>query len=222
MKEISMTLLLMFALCEIASDQGTQNRSAVKCAEDSPERRGEEGCTILASRPLSGAITGAIYWHIDRFNSPEDAKKAAGPNGVAAEAWIAQAGESTAWAPFIRKSPLPGQVAKAVIVQFARGDKTNQNPSTTAIIRAGDLADRATLFRNDLAFLSNPAFSRNHHTFLTNLVVGTPAAVAVGAQSQIAVFFASNGALTIDPDGPGPLFEVPIAGPLQEDLAFIP
>ena len=86
MKEISITLLLMFTLCEIASGQGTQNRSAVKCAEDSPERRGEEGCTILASRPLSGAITGALYWHIDRFNSLEDAKKAAGPNGVAAEA----------------------------------------------------------------------------------------------------------------------------------------
>jgi hypothetical protein len=49
MKEISITLLLMFALCEIASGQSTQNRSAVKCAEDSPERRGEEGCTILAS-----------------------------------------------------------------------------------------------------------------------------------------------------------------------------
>jgi hypothetical protein len=135
--------------------------------------------------------------------------------------WIAQAGESTAWAPFIRKSPLPGQAAKAVIIQFARGDKTNPNPSTTAIIRAGDLADRATLFRNDLAFALNPAFPKNPHTFLTNLV-GAPAAVAVGAQSQIAVFFASNGALTIDPDGPGPLFEVPIAGPLPEDLAFIP
>lgn len=86
MKEISITLLLMFALCEIASGQGTQTRSAVKCAEDSPERRGEEGCTILASRPLSGATTGPIYWHIDRFNSLEDAKKAAGLNGVAAEA----------------------------------------------------------------------------------------------------------------------------------------
>jgi hypothetical protein len=135
--------------------------------------------------------------------------------------WIAQAGESTAWAPFIRKSPLPGQAAKAVIIQFARGDKTNPNPSTTAIIRAGDLADRATLFRNDLAFALNPAFPKNPHTFLTN-IVGIPAAVAVGAQSQIAIFFASNGALTIDPDGPDPLFEVPIAGALPEDLAFIP
>lgn len=86
MKKLLSILLLMFALCEISSAQSTQDRSAVKCAEDSPERRGEEGCTILASRPLSGAITGAIYWHIDRFNSLEDAKKAAGPNGVAAEA----------------------------------------------------------------------------------------------------------------------------------------
>jgi hypothetical protein len=137
--------------------------------------------------------------------------------------WIAQAGESTAWAPFIRKSPLPGQAAKAVIIQFARGDKSNPNPSTTAIIRAGDLADRATFFRNDLAFLSNLGFPKNPHTFLTN-IAGTPAvaAVAIGAQTQIAVFFASNGALTIDPDGLGPLFEVPIAGPLPEDLAFIP
>ena len=75
----------------------------------------------------------------------------------------------------------------------------------------------------DLAFALNPAFPKNPHTFLTNLA-GAPAvaAVAVGAQSQIAVFFASNGALTIDPDGPGPLFEVPIVGPHPEDLAFIP
>jgi hypothetical protein len=137
--------------------------------------------------------------------------------------WIAQAGDPTAWAPFIRKSPLPGQAAKAVIIQFARGDKTVPNPTTTAILRAGDLADRATFFRNDLAFLANPAFPKNPHTFLTNIAAAPAvAAVAVGAQSQIAVFFASNGALTIDPDGPGPLFEVPIAGPLPEDLAFIP
>lgn len=86
MKEISIVLLLIFALCEIASAQVTQNRSAVKCMEDSPERRGEEGCTILANRPLSGSLTGSLYWHLDRFDSLEDAKKASGPNGVATEA----------------------------------------------------------------------------------------------------------------------------------------
>lgn len=35
-------------------------------------------------------------------------------------------------------------------------------------------------------------------------------------------FFVSDGTVAIDPDGPdGPLFEVPIAGPLPEDLGFI-
>ena len=79
MKQISVLLLLMFALCEIASGQGTQDRSTVKCAEDSPERRGEEGCTILASRPLVGSLKRTVFWHIDRFDSLADAKKAAGP-----------------------------------------------------------------------------------------------------------------------------------------------
>jgi hypothetical protein len=137
--------------------------------------------------------------------------------------WLAQSGDPLAWAPFIRKSPLPGETAKNVIIQFARGDQTNPNPTTTALIRSGDLADRTTLFRNDLAFALGVGFGKNPHTFLTN-IAGPPAValVAIEAQTQIAVFFASNGALTIDPDGPGPLFETPINGPLPEDLAYIP
>jgi hypothetical protein len=46
--------------------------------------------------------------------------------------------------------------------------------------------------------------------------------IAVGTQTQIATLFASNGVTVIDPDGAGPLFEVPIAGPLPETLNFIP
>ncbi len=137
--------------------------------------------------------------------------------------WLGQSGDPVAWAPFIRKSPLAGAPAKGVIIQFARGDKTVPNPTTTALIRSGELTDRTTLFRNDLAFALGVGFGKNPHTFLTN-IAGTPpvAAVAIGAQTQIAIFFASNGALTIDPDGAGPLFETPINGPLPEDLAFIP
>src|SRR6185312_193851 len=137
--------------------------------------------------------------------------------------WLGQAGDPVAWAPFIRKDPLAGDLAKPVIVQFARGDETVPNPTATALIRSGDLKDVATFFRNDLAFALGVGFGKNPHTFLTN-IGGTPpvAVAAVGAQSQIAVFFASGGALTIDPDGPGPLFEVPIAGALPEDLGFIP
>ncbi len=137
--------------------------------------------------------------------------------------WLGQAGDPVAWAPFIRKDPLRGDAAKSVIIQFARGDETVPNPTATALIRSGDLKDRATFFRNDLAFALGVGFGKNPHTFLTN-IGGTPqvAAAAVGAQTQIAIFLASDGALTIDPDGPGPLFEVPIAGALPEDLGFIP
>jgi hypothetical protein len=137
--------------------------------------------------------------------------------------WIAQSGDPVAWAAFLRRSPLPGNPAKKVILQFGRGDTTVPNPTTTAMIRSGELTDRTTLFRNDLAFALGGGFGKNPHTFLTNLggtLLVTQA--AVGAQTQAAIFFATDGALTVDPDGPNPLFEVPIAIPLPEDLAFIP
>jgi hypothetical protein len=39
---------------------------------------------------------------------------------------------------------------------------------------------------------------------------------------QSAELFVSDSETAIDPDGGGPLFEVPIAEPLLEDLNFIP
>ena len=97
------------------------------------------------------------------------------------------------------------------------------NPTATAILRAGQLADRALYFRNDLAYAATGgAVPKNPHTFLTNIGVAASAAYAVGAQTQIAVFFATNGMTTIDPDGAGPIFEVPVVPPLPEDLSFIP
>lgn len=134
--------------------------------------------------------------------------------------WVQQTGNPVSYAPYIRKSPLAGNAAKPVLIQFARGDVTVPNPTTTAIVRAGELADRTVLFRNDLAYAANPAVARNPHTFLTNLS-GAGAAFAVGAQTQIALFFATGGQLVIDPDGAGPLFEQP-ALVLPEDLGFIP
>ncbi|HEU5162106.1 MAG TPA: cupin domain-containing protein, partial [Thermoanaerobaculia bacterium] len=62
------------------------NNPGVKCTENSPERRGEEGCTILANRPLVGPLGKPGYWHLDRFDSLESAEQAAGPDSVAAEA----------------------------------------------------------------------------------------------------------------------------------------
>jgi hypothetical protein len=146
--------------------------------------------------------------------------------------WGSQVGNPVAYAPYLRKSPLRGNPVKAVIYQIAKGDQTVPNPTNTAIIRAGDLQDRTTYFRHDLAFAINPApnlggVPKNPHTFLTNIGLGGfAAAIALKAQAQIATFFASDGALINDPDpvAPGlpPLFETPIIPPLPEALNFLP
>jgi hypothetical protein len=136
--------------------------------------------------------------------------------------WAQQAGNPAAYAPYI---------TRPVIFQFARGDQTVPNPTTSAILRACGCASRATLYRNDLAFAANPATPKNPHTFLTNIANPAVAAFALAAQAQIAMFFATDGATTIDPDGaPDPtladptkglIFETPTSM-VPEDLAFIP
>ena len=145
--------------------------------------------------------------------------------------WASQSGNPVAYAPYLRKSPLDGNAAKSVIYQFAKGDQTVPNPTTSAIIRAGDLADRTTYFRNDIAFAAGGGVAKNPHTFLTGLAgPGVSPLVALKAQAQIATFFASHGALVVDPDDVGPpypggfphLFETPIVPPLPETLNFIP
>jgi hypothetical protein len=136
--------------------------------------------------------------------------------------WVQQSGNPVSYAPLIRKNPLQGSAAKPVIFQVAKGDTVVPNPTSTAIIRAGGFEDRTTYFRNDLAFAANPAVPKGPHTFLTNISIPAAAPFAVAAQSQIAAFFASNGALVIDPDGAAPIFEVPIVPPLPETLNFIP
>jgi hypothetical protein len=125
--------------------------------------------------------------------------------------WAQQAGNPVAYAPYI---------TRPVIFQFARGDKTVPNPTTSAILRACGCANRATLFRNDLAHAAVNT-SKNPHTFLTNITPTDPGApFAFAAQQQIATFFTSDGAVTIDPDGPGVFFETPTSI-VPEDLAFI-
>jgi len=135
--------------------------------------------------------------------------------------WTSQSGNPVAYAPHLIEEPLAGVPAKSVILQFARGDKTVPNPTTSAIIRAGGLESRTTLFRNDLARAAIPALPSNPHTFLTG-IGGAGTTIALQAQAQIATFFASGGAVTIDPDGMGTFFETPMVGPPPEDLAFLP
>ena len=136
--------------------------------------------------------------------------------------WVQQTGNPVSYAPFIRKNPLPGSFPKPVIIQFAKGDGVVPNPTTTAILRAGDLGGNATLFRNDLAYKVSPTVPKNPHTFLTNIGIPAAAGYAIAAQSQIAIFFRTNGTTVIDPDGTGPFFEVPVTPPLPETLSYLP
>jgi Big-like domain-containing protein len=137
--------------------------------------------------------------------------------------WAQTPADPVAYASHVRAQPLFGVSPKAIIVQFAKGDQTVPNPTASALIRAGGLQDRATFFRNDLAFALVPGYTvKNPHTFLSNVSNAAQAPLAVAAQQQIGVFLASGGTTTIDPDGAGPFFETPIAGPLPEGLNFLP
>ena len=136
--------------------------------------------------------------------------------------WASESGDAAAYASHLLRNPLPTVSAKLVMLQLAKGDITGTNPRTTAIIRAGNLADRATFYRNDLAFIEDPTVPKDPHTFLTNLTrPGIAGQIAHGGQMQIAIFLASEGGQIIYPD-PVRFFEVPILLPLPEDLSFIP
>jgi len=77
--------------CAILS--GRVSGQTIHCITDSPERRGEPGCSIIDIRPLPDRKSDKVYWHIDAFESLEDAQRAAGPAGVAfsahGQAWVA-------------------------------------------------------------------------------------------------------------------------------------
>jgi hypothetical protein len=137
--------------------------------------------------------------------------------------WARQSGNPPAYAPHLRKAPLPGVPAKSVIFQFAKGDMQATNPGLTAILRAGNLADRTMYYRTDLAIAEDLTVPKNPHQFM--VLIGNPnpliAAIARGAQEQMAVFFGSDGHDVIHPE-PARLFEVPISGPLPEEPNFIP
>ncbi len=134
--------------------------------------------------------------------------------------WVSQSGDPMAYAPHIRKTPLAGVPAKSVIIQFAKGDQIVPNPAATALLRAGDLADRATFYRHDLAFAENPQPPTNPHGFLATLDIPGFRAITQGAQEQVAMFFASDGVTVIHPE-PARFFETPIAGALPEGLNFV-
>ena len=137
--------------------------------------------------------------------------------------WAQQSGDGSAYAAHVRRRPLAGVPAKAVLVHIAKGDLTAPNPRTTEMIRAGDLTDSVTYYRNDLAFAEDPVrVPKNPHSWMQNFtVLGISGQLSRGGQRQVSVFFATDGAQILPPE-PGRFFETPISSALPDDFFYIP
>jgi hypothetical protein len=136
--------------------------------------------------------------------------------------WSQGSGDGGTYSPYVRKQPLAGNQAKSMLVHMAKGDYTAPNPRTTEIIRAGDLADRTTYFRNDLAFEEDPGrVPKNVHLWTINFTIaGITGEISRGGQEQIATFFQSDG-VTLNTPTPLRFFETPIVA-LPETYNYIP
>jgi hypothetical protein len=165
----------------------------------------EDGSSRVIQSPLVNDVPGAIAIQKVLDNAE----------------WVMLSSASLAYVPHLRTAPLAGIAPKSILVQFAKGDQSVPNPFTSALLRAGDLADRATFYRHDLAYAENPSLPKFVHPFLSSVSNPGLRDIALGAQEQVAAFFASDGKEIIHPE-PQRFFEVPIIPPLPEDLNYIP
>jgi hypothetical protein len=115
--------------------------------------------------------------------------------------WLERQGSPETFAPLIRFHPRYER--KRVEYLNAFGDDTVPNLTTGNIIRAGHLFRRLTYYRND----KTPTSDSDPHGFLADPTLSGRS----GAQAQLVAFLQSRGKNVIDPDGPGPVFEKPIA-----------
>jgi quercetin dioxygenase-like cupin family protein len=81
---------LSLALCGFVTTAG--KAQLVRCTADSPERRGEPGCTIVSDKRLPAPPPMPVLWHIDEFPSLAEAQKAEHSWGLAiaahGSAWL--------------------------------------------------------------------------------------------------------------------------------------
>lgn len=117
--------------------------------------------------------------------------------------WLERQGSPETFAPLLRLHPRYGP--KTVEFLNAFGDHTVPNVTLGNIIRAGNLFDRVTYYRND----ETPTSGTDPHGFLADPTLFGRSM----AELQLGTYLATGGQTVLDPDGPGPIFEVPIADP---------
>jgi len=128
--------------------------------------------------------------------------------------WQERAGDPVAFAPLLRLRPPAGAAAKHVIWQSAFGDHTVPNPTAGELYRAGKVFDLVSYYRND----KTPTAGSDPHGFqLDPRLAGRDQ-----GQLQVITFLASGGATVIDPDGPGPVWEVPVQNQRNLDCTHYP
>jgi dienelactone hydrolase len=123
--------------------------------------------------------------------------------------WLSQTANPVAFAPYLLQAPLGGGRPRVVMYQWAVGDKTVPNPTTESILRAGDLAAVASLYRHDQVAANLPErFRDNPHAFLTWTFFPDVADIGRAAQEQVVRFFLTGKIEAVDPR-----FEIPTARP---------
>jgi Big-like domain-containing protein len=128
--------------------------------------------------------------------------------------WQERAGDPVSFAPLFRLRPPAGAPTKHVIWQSAFGDHTVPNPTAGEMYRAGHLLDLVSYYRND----KTPTAGSDPHGFLLDpRLFGRDQ-----GQAQVLTFISSGGATVIDPDGPGPIWEVPIVSTRNLDCTHYP
>lgn len=85
MKSFSPALLLLAVSLQLVSHD-LQAQEEPLCVEDSPERHGEIGCSIVETKVLPKTLKEPVFWHIDRFESEAPARAAISPTSIAFQA----------------------------------------------------------------------------------------------------------------------------------------
>jgi hypothetical protein len=204
-----------------------------------PDNRPDFGTSVLASRTPSllnsdyglrsqdGVAVGPPYFN-ENLPLRDEPLINTVPGAVEIQrvadhmAWVGNVASAPVFAPLLRRAPPAAVPARPFVVQYVRADQTVPNPFAADLIRAGNFADRVSFYRHDLNF-GLPGVPANPHAFF-NTINQTNAnfyRIFLGAQHQVATFFASDGATVIHPT-PMAFWEAPINSPLPDDLFFLP
>jgi quercetin dioxygenase-like cupin family protein len=75
-------MMLSVVIVVILSTRTAWAQLEPACVENSPERRGQIGCSLVENKPLPSGLKAPLLWHIDRFATEADAKAAVGPTSI--------------------------------------------------------------------------------------------------------------------------------------------